>query len=234
MSSSSSHDTSPEQAPLSHVLAPEYPEYLAPSDAEVPAEDQPLASDASPATDLPEYIATLESIEDDSEEDPEMDPIDYATDEEEEEHLAQADSALPIPNYVPLVKETKPFETDESAGTPPPPRSPHTIIPLSHTRLRRAQISVRPHTPPSPSTETRIAEYAYAPTPPSPFSPLSSLLLLIPSPPLLLPSPTDIDIILEADMLLRKRVGFTASSYRFEIGESLAAVAARLPGISLS
>ncbi|GKF92935.1 hypothetical protein Tco_0279654, partial [Tanacetum coccineum] len=39
----------PEQAPLSldYVPEPEYLEYLAPSDAEAPIEDQPLPNDAS-------------------------------------------------------------------------------------------------------------------------------------------------------------------------------------------
>ncbi|GJV41427.1 hypothetical protein Tco_1419867 [Tanacetum coccineum] len=59
------------------------------------------------------------------------------------------------------------------------------------TRLHRARIYVRPHTLPSPSTKALIAEYASAPTPPSPppssLSPLSSPLPRIPSPPLLLP-----------------------------------------------
>ncbi|GKA79552.1 hypothetical protein Tco_0786148 [Tanacetum coccineum] len=59
------------------------------------------------------------------------------------------------------------------------------------TRPYRAQISVRPHTPSSPSTEALIVEYASAPIPPSlppsPLSPLSSPLPMIPSPPLLLP-----------------------------------------------
>ncbi|GJV04548.1 putative reverse transcriptase domain-containing protein [Tanacetum coccineum] len=56
---------------------------------------------------------------------------------------------------------------------------------------------------------------------------------LIPSLPLLLPSPTDMDIILEADMPLRKRVRFTTLSHRFEIRESSAAAAARQSEISL-
>ncbi|GJV37891.1 hypothetical protein Tco_1410368 [Tanacetum coccineum] len=59
------------------------------------------------------------------------------------------------------------------------------------TRLHRAQIFVRPHTPQSTFTKALIAEYAFAPTPPSPppspLSPLSSPLPKIPSPPLLLP-----------------------------------------------
>ncbi|GJV36820.1 hypothetical protein Tco_1409297 [Tanacetum coccineum] len=182
----------PEAPPLP-VPTPAYPKYLTSSDDEVLAEDQPLHADALPTADSPGYIADSESIKDDFEEDPEMDPINYADDdyEEEEEHLAPADSALPVSDSIPSSEETKPFETDESAATPPPPRSPHTVVPFSQTRLRRAHISVRPHTPPSPSTKACIFEYVVAPKPPSPppspLSPLSSPLPRIPSPPLLLP-----------------------------------------------
>nr|GEX79071.1 hypothetical protein [Tanacetum cinerariifolium] len=63
-------------------------------------------------------------------------------DEEDEEHLALADSALSAPDYIPLAEETEPFETDEPIATPPP-TSPHIVIPLSQTRLRRARISKR-------------------------------------------------------------------------------------------
>ncbi|GJS39845.1 putative reverse transcriptase domain-containing protein [Tanacetum coccineum] len=127
------------KAPPSRVPAPAYLEYLAPSD------DEPIVDDFA--------------------EDPEMDPIDYADDDEEEssnddkdeeDHLAPTDSALPVPDFVPLSEETKPFETDESDATPP---SPHTVA--------------------------QIVKYASAPTPPlpppSPLSPLSSPLPLIPS-----------------------------------------------------
>nr|GEU50175.1 reverse transcriptase domain-containing protein [Tanacetum cinerariifolium] len=149
------YESEPE-APLSPVYAPEDPKYLAPSDDDIaPAEDQPLP--ALPIALSPSYIANSESIEDDFEEDLEMDPVDYDANEEEK-HLASANSALSVPDSVPLDEETKPFETDESATTPPPPRSPHTVIRLSQTKLRRAQISVRPYTPPSPSTKARIVE----------------------------------------------------------------------------
>ncbi|GKA59468.1 hypothetical protein Tco_0758781 [Tanacetum coccineum] len=167
------------EAPPSPVPTLAYPKYLTSSDDEVLAEDQPLHADASPTADSPGYIANSELIKDDFEEDLEMDPIDYADDDyEEEEHLAPTDSALPVSDFIPSSEEIEPFETDESAATPPPPRSPHTVVPFSQTKLRRAQISVRPHTPPSPSTEAGIAEYVAAPTPPSPppssLSPLSS------------------------------------------------------------
>ncbi|GKF22412.1 hypothetical protein Tco_0074734 [Tanacetum coccineum] len=89
---------SPEHAPPSHVPAPVYPKYLAPSD------DEPIEND------------------------PEMHPVDYPTDEEdakestedeeEEDHLAPADSALLVSDSIPSAEETKPFETDESV-TPP-------------------------------------------------------------------------------------------------------------------
>ncbi|GKG40856.1 hypothetical protein Tco_0470068, partial [Tanacetum coccineum] len=44
-------------------------------------------------------------------------------DEEEEEHPAPADPvvfALPATDQAPSAEETEPFETDESAATPPP------------------------------------------------------------------------------------------------------------------
>ncbi|GKB97459.1 hypothetical protein Tco_0983596, partial [Tanacetum coccineum] len=45
-------------------------------------------------------------------------------DKEEEEHLAPSDSiaaASPAVDLVPSAAKTEPFETDESAATPPPP-----------------------------------------------------------------------------------------------------------------
>ncbi|GKB72845.1 hypothetical protein Tco_0934257 [Tanacetum coccineum] len=60
---------------------------------------------------------------------------------------------------------------DESA---PIPQSPQTKVPFAQTHLRRAQKTVKLKPPMSPSMEARIAEYAAAPTPPSPPpSPLS-------------------------------------------------------------
>ncbi|GJV27790.1 hypothetical protein Tco_1384238 [Tanacetum coccineum] len=67
----------PEQAPLSldYVPEPEYPEYLVPSDVEVPIEDQPLTDDASPTALSPGYVANSDP-EEDPEEDPKEDPVD--------------------------------------------------------------------------------------------------------------------------------------------------------------
>ncbi|GJV39997.1 putative reverse transcriptase domain-containing protein [Tanacetum coccineum] len=190
----------------------------------------PLTANASHTARSPGYITDSEPIEDDSEEDTEMDPVDYPSDEEDEEPSALTDPASPIPYYVPSSEETKPFKTDESAATPP---SPYIVVSLSQTGLRRARKTVRTQPPLPASIEARIIEYAVAPTPPSPppspLSPLSSPLPRIPSPPLLLPLPTRKDIIPEANMPLRKRARFTAPTHMFEIGESSATTAARRP-----
>ncbi|GKB68687.1 hypothetical protein Tco_0930099, partial [Tanacetum coccineum] len=185
----------PEQAPLSPDYVPEaeYPEYLAPSDAKVPIEDQPLLDDASPTTLSPGYVA-----DSDPEEDPKEDLADYPADggddaddessddddddeeeeeekqeafkddeKEEEEHPALADSfVVPVNDHVPSVEDTKAFETDESAPT-------HVPSP----RRRTARIFVRHQTPMSASTEALIVVVAAAlpsSPPPSPLTPLSS------------------------------------------------------------
>ncbi|GKE17764.1 hypothetical protein Tco_1425341, partial [Tanacetum coccineum] len=132
---------------------PEYPEYLAPSDEEVPMEDQPYVVADSPIALFPGYVADSDP-EEDPKEDSEDGPVDYPADggddddndssdddkeeeeaskeeeaseeeeaeEEEEEHLAPIDSVVaPVGDHVPSSKETEPFETDESAATPPSP-----------------------------------------------------------------------------------------------------------------
>ncbi|GJS41631.1 hypothetical protein Tco_0566674 [Tanacetum coccineum] len=141
-----------EQAPPSpdYVPGPKYPEYVPPSDDEIPVEDQPLPADASPITLSPGYVADSDPLKEDPEDDPEEDPADYPIDggdeeeeesseddddeekvfeedeDEEKEHLALADSVvLPAIDPVLLAEETKPFETDASAATPLPP--PQTL-----------------------------------------------------------------------------------------------------------
>ncbi|GKA14430.1 hypothetical protein Tco_0694076 [Tanacetum coccineum] len=153
---------SPETAPqsLEHALlspdyvhGPEYPEYVAPSDDEIPVEDQPLPADASPTTlslcyvvdsgpeedleeDLADYLADEgdddEEEEKSSKDDDDEEAFEEDEDEEEQEHLAPADyAALPAIDPVPSAKETETFETDESTATPPPPGSPQTNVPFS-------------------------------------------------------------------------------------------------------
>ncbi|GKC26078.1 hypothetical protein Tco_1033372, partial [Tanacetum coccineum] len=160
--------------------APEYPEYLAPSDEEVPVENQPYAVADSPIALSPGYVA-----DSNPEEDCEDGPVDYpadegdgnddessdndeeeeASEEEEEEHLAPADSVVaPVVDHVPSSEETKPFETDESAATPPSPPAYHTT----------ARIYIRPEAPmPFPSEEEVQRLLALPPLPPSPLISLS-------------------------------------------------------------
>ncbi|GJV11483.1 hypothetical protein Tco_1353024, partial [Tanacetum coccineum] len=154
------HPPSPVEVP--YIPEPEYLEYLVPSNAEAPLEDQPLHADASPIALSPGYVADSD-LDEDPEEDPEEDeePFkDEDDDEEEEEYLASADSSVVlVVDSVPSAGDTEAFETDESAPTPR-----------------------------SPQTKARIAEYVAAPAPPlpppSPLSPWSPLLPQIPSPPL--------------------------------------------------
>nr|GFC87281.1 hypothetical protein [Tanacetum cinerariifolium] len=71
------HPPSPIEIP--YVPELEYPEYLAPSDDEVPIEDQPLPADALPIAASPDYVADSEP-EEDPKEDLEDDQADYPAD----------------------------------------------------------------------------------------------------------------------------------------------------------
>ncbi|GKG64770.1 hypothetical protein Tco_0663746, partial [Tanacetum coccineum] len=64
---------------------------------------------------------------------PEHAPLSPVPAPEYPEHLAPSDDHLPA--------ETEPLHTGASPATPPPPRSPHIVVPFSQTRLRRARIS---------------------------------------------------------------------------------------------
>ncbi|GJU32610.1 hypothetical protein Tco_1176199 [Tanacetum coccineum] len=127
---------SPEYPPSpNYVPGPEYPEYVALADDEIPVKDQPLPDDPSPTALSPGYEEEEESSEDDDKED----------EDEEEEHLTLTDSAaLPVIDLVPSAEETESFEIDESAPTPPPPRSPRTKVPFSQTRLPYLSYRARP------------------------------------------------------------------------------------------
>ncbi|GJX48091.1 hypothetical protein Tco_0273281 [Tanacetum coccineum] len=67
-----------------YVPGPEYPEYLVPSDADVPLEDQPLPADALPTALSPGYVVDSDPDED-PEEDPEEDHTDYPVDGEDDD-----------------------------------------------------------------------------------------------------------------------------------------------------
>ncbi|GKC53522.1 hypothetical protein Tco_1076267, partial [Tanacetum coccineum] len=126
-----------------------YLEFMPPEDDVLPAKEQPLPAAISPIADSPGYVPESdpeEDLEEDDDEDHEEDPTDYPAnggdngddedkssdddeddvdieEDEEEEHLAPLESitvALPTVDHAPSAEETEPFETDESATTPPP------------------------------------------------------------------------------------------------------------------
>ncbi|GJY35854.1 hypothetical protein Tco_0421232, partial [Tanacetum coccineum] len=125
--------------------------------------------------------------EDEPSEEDEDDDVDIEAneDEDEEEHPAHADSvvvALPATDQAPSAEETKPFETDESAATPPP----------HPTYCVTARISILALVPTPVWSDAEVARLLTISTPPSsPLSPWSSPLPQIPSPslPFLPPSP---------------------------------------------
>ncbi|GKA77086.1 hypothetical protein Tco_0783547, partial [Tanacetum coccineum] len=185
------------QSPLLPDFVPEpvYPEYMPQEDEVFPAEEQALPTATSPTAQSPDYVPESDPEEDDNE-DPKEDPVDYpanggdngddedesseddedddvnieADDDEEEEHPAPADFiavALPAADQAPSTKETEPFETNESAATPPP-----------HLAYRvTARISI-----PAP-VPTSVWSDAEIPSPPLP---------QIPSPPLPVSSPVHV------------------------------------------
>nr|GEX03503.1 hypothetical protein [Tanacetum cinerariifolium] len=195
-------------------LIPEsvYLEFMPAENDILPAEEQPLLTVASPATesdldedpkddpeedteddleeDLADYPADRgdeNDDEDESSDDDEDDDIDIKGDKEEDEYIALANFkavTLPAIVHAPSAEETEPFETNESAATPPP-----------HPAYRiTARMSIRPQTPISLPSDIEIGRLMAIPTPPpSLLSPLSSPLPQIPSPPLplLSPPPTD-------------------------------------------
>ncbi|GJQ94354.1 hypothetical protein Tco_0005493 [Tanacetum coccineum] len=163
------------------------PNYVLESDPEADPEED---DDEDPEKDPVDYPADGgddgddedEPLEDNEEEDVDIEADD---DEEEEEHPAPANSvvvALPATDQAPSAKETKPFETDESAATPPP-----------HPAYRvTARISIPAPVPVPAWSDSEVARLLAISTPPaSPLSPWSSPLPQIPFPPLPpIPSPS--------------------------------------------
>ncbi|GKE59753.1 hypothetical protein Tco_1510120, partial [Tanacetum coccineum] len=181
---------SPVEVP--YVPKPEYPEYLAPSDAEAPLEDQPLPADASHTALSPGYVADFDPDED-PKEDPEEDHADYPADGGDDDEPSDDDDDDTDD------EDEEPFEDDDddeeekylALADSSVVLSPQTKVPFAQTRLRKAWKTVRLEPPMPPSMEARIAEYAAAPIPPSPppslLSPWSPPLSQIPLP--LLPPP---------------------------------------------
>nr|GFB67963.1 hypothetical protein [Tanacetum cinerariifolium] len=116
--------------------------------------------------------------EEESSEDEENDEFDVEADEEEKEHPAPADSVVVAPtatDQAPTAEETKPFETDESAATPPPHPAYRTT----------ARISIPAPVPMPAWTDSEVVRLLAVSSPPaSPLSPWSSPPPQIPFPPL--------------------------------------------------
>ncbi|GKE60353.1 hypothetical protein Tco_1510720 [Tanacetum coccineum] len=161
----------PQSPPLlDYVPEPIYPDYMPLEDEVFPAEEQPLLAAASPTAQSPDYVPESDpeaDPEEDDNEDPEEDPVDYPADGGDDASSAE---------------ETKPFETDESAATPPP-----------HPAYRvTARISIPAPVPTPVWSDAEVARLLAISTPPSsPLSPWSLPLPHIPSPPLPpIPSPS--------------------------------------------
>nr|GFA92747.1 hypothetical protein [Tanacetum cinerariifolium] len=156
------------------------PEYVPESDFEVHSEDD---DDEDPEEDPVDYLADGGDDGDDEEEsseDEQDDEMDVeAGEEEEEEHPAPADSVVVAPtaaDQAPSAEETKPFETDESAATPPPHPAYRTT----------ARISFPAPVPTPTWTDSEVVRLLAISSPPaSPLSPWSSPPPQIPFPPLL-------------------------------------------------
>ncbi|GJR00400.1 hypothetical protein Tco_0523384 [Tanacetum coccineum] len=169
-----------EEQPLPVAALPtaDSPGYVPESDSEEdPEEDDDEDPEEDPA-DYPADGGDNGDDEDESSDDDKDDDVVIEGDEKEEEHPTPVDSiaiALPAVDHAPSAEETEPFETDESAATPPP-----------HPAYRvTARISIQDE-PPTPFwSDTEVARLLAIPTsPPSPLSPWSSPLPQIPSPPL--------------------------------------------------
>nr|GEY17831.1 putative reverse transcriptase domain-containing protein [Tanacetum cinerariifolium] len=170
-----------------YVPEPKHLEYHAPSDDDIQVEDD----NEDPEKD-PEEDPSKEHKPEDDDEDFEEDP--------NEEHESKGS------------EETEPFEEDEIAITPPPPRH------------HGARISVRPHTPMAASTQALIDTFASR----------SSLFPLPPTSPAYDQAQLGHkvamihrkDDILEEDMPPRRRFTLTGSPPGCDVAESSAAAAA--------
>nr|GEU44713.1 hypothetical protein [Tanacetum cinerariifolium] len=172
-----------------------------------------------------------ESSKDDADDKEEEEASEEEDDDEEEDHLALTNSfVVPDVDHVSSSKDTEAFETDESAPTPPSPRH------------RKARISIKLLPPMTTSMEARIVDYVVTPNPPllppSPLTPLSSLLPQIPSPPLPIPSPPTTSPTY-AEALLGNRAAeirarFIAPAFGFKVEENSATTTARQPGLKVA
>ncbi|GKB78236.1 hypothetical protein Tco_0945131 [Tanacetum coccineum] len=242
-----------EEQPLPAATSPtaNLPGYVPQS---VPEEDSEEDDDEDPEEDLADYPADRGddgNDKDESFDDDEDDDVDIKGDEEEEEHPAPADStaiALPAVDYALSAEETKPFETDESAATPPPHPAYRVTNWISirdepptpfWSNIEIARLLAIPTLPPSslspwhrllPIHHRHISlSHTRADTPPSRTPPLLPIPLPTSSPPLHLPSADHRADRFEVCLPPQKRLCF-AFGPRYKVGESSFAPAARPTG----
>nr|GFA44065.1 hypothetical protein [Tanacetum cinerariifolium] len=204
--------------------------------------------DEDPEEDPVDYPADGENGGDDEEEsskddeDDEDDEMDIEADEEEEEeHPAPAEYVVVAPtaaDQAPSAEETKPFETDESAATPPPHPVYRTTARISipapvpmpaWTDIEVVRLLAISSPPASPLSHWSLPppQIPFPPLPPilSPPSPAASTS----SPPLQLPSASRREDRPGVTLPPRKRLDI-ALGPRYEVGESSSAAAARPAG----
>nr|GEV34435.1 hypothetical protein [Tanacetum cinerariifolium] len=238
----SEHPPSPVEIPYLHE--PEYPEYLAPSDAEAPLEDQPLPANTTPTVASPGY-----ATDSDPEEDPKDDHAYYPADggDGDDEPLDDDDDDDTDDEDL----EEEPFEDKEDDEEEEEHLAPtnSSVVPIvDPKRLRREQKTVRPEPSMSASIEACIARHAAllspplpVPYPPLPFpSPLTTSLTDTGAPlgyraaeiriRALLPSTSRRADIPEADVPPRKRACLTTLASGFEVRESSTVGATRQAG----
>nr|GFB08903.1 hypothetical protein [Tanacetum cinerariifolium] len=219
-----------EDQPYAEDASPtaQVPEYVLESDLEAyPEEDDNEDLEEDPV-DYPADGGDDGDDEEGSSEDDKDDDMDIEADEEEEEeeHPASADSvvvALPAADQAPSAEETEPFETDESAATPPPHPAYHMTARISIPAPAASTSHSPPLPPPFILSPTRSDSPSSGIPPPLPISAPTS------SPPLQLPSASRREDIPEVNLPPRKRLGI-ALGPGYEVGESSSAAATRPAG----
>nr|GEV57683.1 hypothetical protein [Tanacetum cinerariifolium] len=239
-----------------HLMLPEMledpyvesPEYVPESNFEAHPEDD---YDEDPDEDPVNYLVDGGYDGDDEEEsskddeDDENDDMDVeGNKEEEEEHPAPTDYvvvALTATDQAPSADETEPFETDESAATPPPHPAYRTTarisIPAPVPMPAWTDSEIIPF-PPLPSILSPPSPVLSPTPPPSPIHSLGYRAAMIrlrdeaastSSPPLQLPSASRKEDRPEVTLPPRKRLDIALGS-RYEVGESSSTAAARPAG----
>nr|GFC07442.1 hypothetical protein [Tanacetum cinerariifolium] len=182
-------------------------------------------------------------VPEDDEED-EDDDMDVEADKEEEEHPAPADFVVVAPtaaDQAPSVEETEPFETDESAATPPPhpayrttakisiPAPVPTLAWTNSEVVRLLAISSPTSIAIIPLVFTTASDSFFTTTPDTITTFTYEAASTSHSPPLQLPSASRREDRPEVTLPPRKRLDIVLGP-RYEVGESSSAAAARPAG----